>query len=212
LKNSKPVIRRIISGPLEVNCYIIGCSYSHDAIIIDPGGNGAQIVETLKDLDLNPVALVNTHGHFDHIGGNAYLMSHMASLRLYLHSGDIQFFKNAGEHADYWNISFEDSPDPTDLLDGGEEIKLGQLNLKILHTPGHSPGGISIYLPGLVFTGDALFRGSIGRTDLPGGDNALLISSIKEKLFVLPGNTIVYPGHGPETSIAREKESNPFLQ
>ncbi len=212
MKNSKPVIRKAVTGPLEVNCYIIGCSFSHDAIIIDPGGNGAQIAETLKELDLNAIAIVNTHGHFDHIGGNAYLMSHIASLRLYLHTGDHQYFRNAGEHADYWNIPFEESPDPTDYLDDGEVIKVGLLRLKVLHTPGHSPGGISIYLPGHVFTGDALFEGSVGRTDLPGGDYALLISSIKEKLLVLPGSTIVYPGHGPETSIAREINSNPFLQ
>ncbi len=207
----EPIVRRIPTGPLDVNCYIVGCPHSRECVIIDPGGHGERIVETLGRLDLNPVALIDTHGHFDHIGGNAYLMAGMDSLRLYLHADDLHYLRNAREHADYWSMSFEDSPEPTDLLQGGEEIKSGRLRLGIIHTPGHSPGGISIYLPGHVFTGDALFEGSIGRTDLPGGDYDLLISSIREKLLVLPGDTIVHPGHGPETTIAEERRNNPFL-
>lgn len=207
----EPIIRRIPTGPLDVNCYIVGCPHSRECVIIDPGGHGERIVETIEGLDLNPVALIDTHGHFDHIGGNAYLMAHMDSLRLYLHADDLRYLRNAGEHADYWSMSFEDSPEPTNLLHGGEEIDAGRIRLKIIHTPGHSPGGISIFLTGHVFTGDALFEGSIGRTDLPGGDYDLLISSIREKLLVLPGDTIVHPGHGPETTIAEERRNNPFL-
>ena len=208
----EPIVRRIPTGPLDVNCYIVGCSHSRECVIIDPGGHGERIVETLEGLDLNPAALIDTHGHFDHIGGNAYLMAHFNSLRLYLHTDDLHYLRNAREHADYWSMHFEDSPEPTDLLQGGEEIEAGRFRLKIIHTPGHSPGGISIYIPEHVFTGDALFEGSIGRTDLPGGDYDLLISSIREKLLVLPGDTIVHPGHGPETTIAEERRNNPFLQ
>lgn len=208
----KPIIRRILTGPLDVNCYIVGCPHSHEAVIIDPGGHGKKIMKSIQELDLKAVALIDTHGHFDHIGGNSYLMTHVDSLRLYLHTSDLQYLRNAREHADYWSMKFEDSPEPTDLLQGGEEIIAGDLRLKIIHTPGHSPGGISIYLPGHLFTGDALFEGSIGRTDLPGGDYNLLVSSIKKKLLYLSGETIVHPGHGPETTISEERRNNPFLQ
>jgi glyoxylase-like metal-dependent hydrolase (beta-lactamase superfamily II) len=205
------IIRRILTGPLDVNCYIVGCPSLRECVIIDPGGHGERIVQILESLNLKPVALIDTHGHFDHIGGNAYLMAHLDSLRLYIHADDLHYLRNAREHADYWNMSFKDSPEPTNLLQGGEEIEAGLLRFKVIHTPGHSPGGISIFLPGHVFTGDALFEGSIGRTDLPGGDYDLLISSIREKLLVLPGDTIVHPGHGPETTIAEERRNNPFL-
>ena len=208
----KPVIHRMLTGPLDVNCYIVGCPQTRNCMIIDPGGHGGRIIETLEELDLRPVAIIDTHGHFDHVGGNAYLMAHKDPLRLYLHADDLKYLRNAREHADYWNMSFEDSPEPTDLLRGGEVIEMGSLRFKVLHTPGHSPGGISILLPGHVFTGDALFEGSIGRTDLPGGKHDLLVSSIREKLLVLPGDTIVHPGHGPETTIAQEIQSNPFIR
>lgn len=210
--STKPIVRRMLTGPLDVNCYIVGCPLTHEAAIIDPGGHGEKIIDVLEELNLKAVSLIDTHGHFDHIGGNACLMSYMESPRLYLHTDDLQYLRNARDHADYWGMKFEDSPEPTDLLEGGEEIIAGDLRLKIIHTPGHSPGGISIYLPGHIFTGDALFEGSIGRTDLPGGDHALLISSIREKLLVLPGDTIVHPGHGPETTIAKEIQSNPFIR
>ncbi len=210
--SSEPTIRCIPTGPLDVNCYIIGCPSSRECVIIDPGGHGEKIVETFEGLHLKPVALINTHGHFDHIGGNEYLMNHVDSLRHYLHADDLHYLRHAAEHADYWNIPFEGSPEPTDLLHGGEVIEAGLLKLKIINTPGHSPGGISIRLPGHIFTGDALFEGSIGRTDLPGGDYEQLISSIREELLVLPGITIVHPGHGSETTVAQEKRNNPFLQ
>ncbi len=210
--NQKPIICSIPTGPLDVNCYIVGCPSTRESVIIDPGGHGERIIETLEGLDLNPIALIDTHGHFDHIGGNAYLMAHMDSLRLYLHADDLHYLRNARDHADYWSMSFEDSPEPTNLIHGGEKIDAGQLKLKIIHTPGHSPGGISIFLTGHVFTGDALFEGSIGRTDLPGGNYDQLISSIRKKLLVLPDDTIVHPGHGPETTIGIERRNNPFLQ
>jgi len=209
---AKLILRRIPSGPLDVNCYILGCPESLEAVIIDPGGHGDRIISVIEELDLKVIALIDTHGHFDHIGGNAYLLSRMNPPRLYLHSNDLQYLRNAREHADYWGMQFDDSPEPTDLLRGGEVISAGYLKLQILHTPGHSPGSISVYLPGHVFTGDALFNGSIGRTDLPGGNHALLLSSIRSELLSLPGETIVHPGHGPETTIENERLSNPFLQ
>jgi hydroxyacylglutathione hydrolase len=210
--SKKPLIRCLLTGPIEVNCYILGCPETNEAVVIDPGGNGDRIIEVLDELKLKPVAIVDTHGHFDHVGGNASLMAHYDSVRLYVHADGLHYLMNAREHADYWNMPFEDSPEPTDLLHGGETISAGTLDLEIIHTPGHSPGGISIYLPGHVFTGDALFDGSIGRTDLPGGDYDLLISTIRQRLLTLPDDTVVHPGHGPESTIGKERASNPFLQ
>lgn len=211
--NKRPpiIIDRILTGPIDVNCYIIGCTVSGTAAVIDPGGHGERILERLEHNKLTPVVIINTHGHFDHVGGNAYLMRE-TDADLLLHVADLHFLQEAREHADMWGMEFEDSPEPTRLLKGGEVLSVGEMELEILHTPGHSPGGISIYIPGHVFTGDALFEGSIGRTDLAGGNFDELISSIREKLLVLPGETIVHPGHGPETTIGDEKRYNMFLR
>lgn len=208
---SGPVILSIPTGPLEVNCYIVTDGHSEEAVVIDPGGDGDRIEELLRGKGLRPVALVDTHGHFDHIGGNAYLMSAFPGIDLCLHGDDLPYLRAAREHADYWNMPFEDSPEPTRLLHGGELVRAGSLELEVIHTPGHSPGGISLHIPGHVFTGDALFSGSIGRTDLPGGDYARLVSSIREGILVLPGDTVVHPGHGPETTVREETLHNPFL-
>ncbi|MCK5063724.1 MAG: MBL fold metallo-hydrolase [Candidatus Fermentibacteraceae bacterium] len=211
--NKRPpiIIDRILTGPIDVNCYIIGCPVSGTAAVIDPGGHGERILERLEHNKLTPVVIINTHGHFDHVGGNAYL-TRETDADLLLHVADLHFLQGSREHADMWGMEFEDSPEPTRLLKGGEVLSVGEMELEILHTPGHSPGGISIYIPGHVFTGDALFEGSIGRTDLAGGNFDELISSIREKLLVLPGETIVHPGHGPETTIEDEKRYNMFLR
>lgn len=206
------MILSITAGPLDVNCYIISDGDSEEAVVIDPGGDGERIEELLRRNSLRPVNLVDTHGHFDHIGGNAYLMSAFPGIELCLHEDDLPLLRSAGEHADYWNMPFEDSPEPTRLLHGGELVRAGSLELEVMHTPGHSPGGISLYTPGHVFTGDALFSGSIGRTDLPGGDHVRLVASIRERILVLPLDTVVHPGHGPETTVGEEAIHNPFLE
>ncbi|MBD3278837.1 MAG: MBL fold metallo-hydrolase [Candidatus Aegiribacteria sp.] len=202
----------IPSGPLEVNCYILGCPDTGEALVIDPGGDGPRISGMLRKRKLTPAGIVNTHGHFDHIGGNAYLMNQYSAISLYMHREGVPFLLNAGEHADYWGMPFQDSPEPTDILQGGEVLMIGNLEVEVVHTPGHSPGGISLLIPGHAFTGDTLFQGSVGRTDLPGGNHELLIKSIREKLLVLPDDTVIHPGHGPESTIGTEKRSNPFLR
>lgn len=208
----EPIVLHQTAGPLDVNCYIVGCPATSSAVVIDPGGDGDEIAGTLEANGLKPAAVVNTHGHFDHIGGNAFLLSRYPGIRLHIHEEDLSLLRQAGLHAEYWGMSFQSSPEPTSLLHDGEAMTFGEITLEVIHTPGHSPGGVSLYCEGHVFTGDTLFCGSIGRTDLPGGDHDLLISSIRKRILTLPSGTVVHPGHGPETTVEEEKLTNPFLQ
>ncbi len=199
------------TGPLEVNCYIVGCEATHRAAVIDPAGHVDRIEKLLQQHGLNPVMIINTHGHFDHVGGNRQLQK-TTEAELLLHADDGPILERAAEHAAAFGLQTETSPAPTRELSGGEMLQLGELSLQVIHTPGHSPGGICIYVDDTLLVGDTLFAGSIGRTDLPGGDYELLIGSIKEKLLPLPDDTRVCPGHGPMTTIGEEKAHNPFLR
>ena len=198
------------TGPLEVNCYIIGCEATRKAAVIDPGGHAGNILKLLAKQKLQLEMIINTHGHFDHIGGNSELLK-ATGAELIIHQDDSPLLERAGEHAAAFGLRVEPSPAPNRLLKGGETLQLGELSFQVIHTPGHSPGGICLYIDDILLVGDTLFAGSIGRTDLPGGHHQLLISNIKEKLLPLPENTKVYPGHGPMTTIGAEKLHNPFL-
>ena len=205
------ILDTLPTGPLEVNCYIVGCEKTRKAVVIDPGGNVSDILETLQKHQLDVVMIVNTHGHFDHIGGNRQLLE-ATSAELLIHQDDRQLMDLALEHAAVYGLQTEASPAPTRELVGDEELSVGELSLQVIHTPGHSPGGICLYVEDCLLVGDTLFAGSIGRTDLPGGDHQLLISGIKAKLLPLPDATRVCPGHGPMTTIGEEKQHNPFLR
>lgn len=204
------ILESLPTGPLQVNCYLIGCEHTRHAAVIDPGGDVERILGLLKKHQLQLKLVINTHGHFDHIGGNRRLLE-ATGAKLLLHQADEELLGLAAEHSAAYGLPAESSPAPDRLLSGGEQLQLGNLVLDVLHTPGHTGGGISLLIADQVIVGDTLFAGSIGRTDLPGGNHQLLINSIREKLLILPDATVVHPGHGPGTTIGREKLYNPFL-
>lgn len=204
------ILESLPTGPLQVNCYILGCPKTRQAAVIDPGGDVPEILALLQQHDLKLQLVINSHGHFDHVGGNRQLLA-ATGAELLLHQADSQLLASAASHAAAFGMQTDSSPPPQRLLAGGEQLVLGELLIEVLHTPGHSPGGICLLIEDQVIVGDTLFAGSIGRTDLPGGDHQTLIASIRDKLLVLPDATEVHPGHGPSTTIGREKRYNPFL-
>lgn len=205
------IIKKLEVGPIMANCFILGCESTKDAVVIDPGDDADRILMTLAKSGLKVKYLINTHGHFDHVGANKR-MKEVTGAELAIHTDDEPMFQELSRTAMMFGLSAENSP-PADIrLNDGDEITFGEITLKVIHTPGHSRGGVCLYTKGHLFAGDTLFAGSIGRTDLNGGDYDTLISSIKEKLLVLEPETIVYTGHGPETTIGNEKRMNPFLR
>ena len=208
-------IFKLVFNPIEVNTYILADD-SGDCAIIDCGcydNNECEILEKfLKDKTLNPVLLLNTHSHLDHIFGNGFVLKKYG-LRAYSGESDEINRKDAVQHALLFGLTMDEPPEPAGFLADNQSVTFGNEKLMTLHVPGHSPGSLAFYSEknNCVFTGDALFSGSIGRTDLTGGNYETLIASITDKLFVLPPSTIVYPGHGNETSVGREMKTNPYF-
>lgn len=205
------IIKKLEVGPIMANCFILGCEQTREAVVIDPGDDPDRILMTLAKEKLTVKYLIDTHGHFDHVGANRR-MKEVTGAELAIHPDDVPMLAQLSRSAASFGLSAEDSPEPDLLLNEGDTVSFGNITLKVIHTPGHSRGGICLYTPGYLFAGDTLFAGSIGRTDLPGGDYDTLIASIKQKLLNLPDDTRVYTGHGPETTIADEKRMNPFLR
>ena len=203
------IIQSLVVGPIMANCFIIGCEKTRKAAVIDPGDESSRILMKLAEQKLTVEYIINTHGHFDHVGANRKLKE-ATGAKLIIHALDQSMLKVLSETSAAFGLSVENSPPPDQTVQDGDIIKFGEIILTVLHTPGHTPGGISLHTDGVVFVGDTLFAGSIGRTDFPGGDFNTLISSIKNKLYSLGDQVIVYTGHGPETTIGREKRSNPF--
>lgn len=194
-------------GELQVNCYILSSSQTGNAIIIDPGDDYPKIKSFLEKHKLNPKFIVHTHGHIDHIQADDEF-----GLTVYAHKLDVELLKDSGKNlSNFLSLPFKVSS-PVKPLEDGEKITLDDMSLEVMHTPGHTPGGICLKAKNVVFTGDTLFAGSIGRTDFPGASGKQLIKSIKDRLFILPDETLVYPGHGPSSSIGEEKRENPFLR
>lgn len=200
----------MVVGPLGVNCYIV--SDNGKAFIVDPGGHAESIVEFLEKNSLEPVAIVNTHGHFDHIGAVVELVKKY-DIPFKLHKNDEFLVSHGSETSAMFGFEGMKDPSVTEYLEDGDKLTLEGLEVEVMHTPGHSPGGVCLYIEKLksVITGDTLFLESIGRSDFPYGDHGQLIGSINSKLMRLDADTKVYPGHGPASSIGHEKSYNPFL-
>ena len=204
------ILESLAVGPLQVNCFILGCPETKAGMVIDPGDEGERILERVLALGLKLATVVNTHGHFDHTGGNRLLVEKTGA-ELLIHEADLQLLRRAAEHAAMYGMKAVSSPEPSRTLIDGEELALGTLRFRVIHIPGHSPGGICLLSGDHLFCGDVLFAGSVGRTDLPGGDHEALIEGIRRRLLILPDQTVVHPGHGPGTTIGREKRMNPFF-
>jgi glyoxylase-like metal-dependent hydrolase (beta-lactamase superfamily II) len=203
-------IQSFTVGPLETNAYLVLDEESRKALLIDPGLESEGIYDVILEQALEVSAIVNTHGHFDHVCGNAFFQAKTGAPVL-IHREDAAMMRQAAEQALAFGFQVPTPPPPDRLLAEGDEVAVGGHRLRVLHTPGHTPGGICLHGEGLVFVGDALFAGSIGRTDLPGGSTEVLLASIRRKLLSLPDETTVYPGHGPTTTIGEERVHNPFL-
>lgn len=212
------IVKHLTTGPLQVNTYVAGDEATGDAVVIDPGGQAQEILRIIRDAGWTLRRIINTHAHFDHVGGVAELKAE-AGVPFALHRDEVPVLENYSSQLAYFGVSAGEPPTVDEYLEAGQEIPLGETVLRVLLTPGHSPGHVTFVYAGapdagdqrVAFSGDVLFQGSIGRFDLPGGDYDRLMRSIREELLPLGDDTIIYPGHGPSTTIGREKQSNPFL-
>jgi len=208
-------IYKLVFSPIEVNTYILA-DQSGICAIIDCGcydeQEFAKLTDFIRKKNLNPVLLLNTHCHIDHVFGNRFILGKY-NLRCYCSEEDESNRRNAVQHAMIFGLTMPAPPEPEGFLTDGQVVSFGNNEMRVSHVPGHSKGSLAFYSEKdrVVFTGDALFAGSIGRTDLPGGNYEALISSIRNKLFVLPPETIIYPGHGEKSTIEREMKTNPFF-
>ena len=204
------IIKTLPVGPIMANCFIVGCKETLEAAVIDPRDEAEKILGLVAELDLTVRFIINTHGHFDHVSANKGVNA-ATKAPILIHALDAPMLEIISASAANWGLSAENSPSPDRTIDDGDTITFGKITFKVIHTPGHTPGGISLFADGRVFVGDTLFAGSIGRTDFPGGDFETLKSSIQDKLFKLGDDVRVFTGHGPETSIGRERQHNPFV-
>jgi hydroxyacylglutathione hydrolase len=204
------IVRAMPLGPVQANCYIVGCDATKKAVIIDPGDDAPRIIKAAEDLELEVIGILLTHAHFDHMGAAAEV-SEALGLPVALHSEDQPLLDSGGGATLF---GFATPPIPTQIvhLSEGQEIVVGDLTLQVMFTPGHAPGHISFHevAEKALFDGDVIFAGSIGRTDIPGADYDDMMHSV-EALLALPDETMLYPGHGPVTTIGRERESNPWF-
>ncbi len=203
------IIRKLTVGPYASNCYVVGDEASKEGMIIDPGANAPEILRTVEKLGLKIKLIILTHRHPDHVGAAGQVLKGTKA-ELAAHTECAKYLPQSPSYV--FEEPFEGAPKPTRILKDGDAINIGGLNFKVLHTPGHTPCGISIVGEGHVFTGDTLFNYGIGRYDLIDGDYNALIKGIKTKLLTLPPETVVHPGHGPDTTIATEIRANTFLR
>lgn len=199
-------------GPFQTNTVILGCDRDKKGVVIDPGFEGKTILAKVESSGLEITAILLTHGHVDHVSA-VKEVKEATGAPVYIHDDDVELYKSAPLLGQYFGLSAPEPPPPDHSLAEGDIITFGSHELRVLHTPGHSPGGVAFHCAAekLLVAGDTLFYRSIGRTDLPGGSMAVLSKSIKEKIYALDGDTRVITGHGPDTRVADEMKSNPFV-
>ena len=211
MTSSKLQVEPLIVGPLFSNCYIVWDEDKKEGAVIDPGDDADNILKVVKELGIKIKYILATHGHFDHVGAVAPLRREL-KVEFLAHKDDFFFIENGENAANRWGLAIEQPPKPDRFIDDGEKIMVGNFEMEVLHTPGHSPGGVSFLNDSMVFAGDTLFQGSIGRTDFRKGSIEDLSKSIKTRLYTLPDDTLVYTGHGPVTTIGDEKKYNAFVR
>ncbi|MBF0519801.1 MAG: MBL fold metallo-hydrolase [Nitrospirae bacterium] len=200
------LLKCFIVGPLQVNCYVVSDDDTMEAIVIDPGDEPDRVIDFVTERALKLKSIVCTHTHFDHIGGIPEIKEALNPLLL-MHTDERTIYESAKEMAAFWGHQMDNLPKPDQYLSEGDKITVGSYSFEVIHTPGHTWGGICLYGEGIIITGDTLFEGSVGRTDLPGGNAKDLKKSFK-RLMGLPPQTRVFPGHGPETTISNEIKYN----
>lgn len=200
------ILKTVVVGELETNCYIMGSKETKEAVIIDPGDDYEKIINVLKGHNLRARYIINTHGHIDHIGAD-----YQFNIPILIHTDDSHFLTSPEDDVFIFFGRRFPPTKPSRLLKDGDKIIVGEMDITVVHTPGHTPGGICLKYDNVLFTGDTLFAGGIGRTDLPGGSSEKLLKSINEKIMALDEDITIYPGHGPASTIGDEKHTNPFL-
>ncbi len=209
---SELIVRGIVVGVFAENCWVIGSRRTREAIAIDPGDQADEILVMAKDMGVEIKIIANSHAHVDHILG-VRDVQRATGARFLMHPDEVAIAQTAPRTAAMFSGQIvEPPPDPDAFLADGDEIDVAGVKLKVIHTPGHTPGSLAFYVEGMLFSGDTLFQGSIGRTDLPGGNYEQEMASIIDKLLLLPDETIVLPGHMGETRIGVERQSNPFIR
>jgi len=207
------IIKQLVVGNMEVCCYIVGCAKSGKGAVIDPGGDVDRILDVIQEMDLSIETIIATHGHPDHVCGNRQLKEATGASIIY-HKEEDDFFQKPDVSNYFSMLGLEASPPADRTVEEGDIIAVGEEKMKVIHTPGHTPGGMCLYNGPDLITGDTLFVGAIGRTDFPGGSYEDLIEGVKTKLFVLPDETVVWPGHGYgglRSTIGQEKRTNPYF-
>ncbi|MBP7055949.1 MAG: MBL fold metallo-hydrolase [Candidatus Omnitrophica bacterium] len=201
-KSVNCIIKRFVVGPMGVNCYLVADPDTGETCLIDPGADPDAMKSYIKEKGLDLKFIIITHGHGDHIAANGYF-----NVPIYIHKDDADFLADPAKNLSKYFLFAVTSPKASRLLEDGEVVRLGKLSFTVIHTPGHTPGSISLKLGGSIFTGDTLFCGGVGRTDFAYSDEEALWHSINDKLFREPGGTVIYPGHGESSTIGQEKGS-----
>jgi glyoxylase-like metal-dependent hydrolase (beta-lactamase superfamily II) len=203
-------LRRFTLGPFAENSYLLVGASGNRAALVDPGFDSDVLLDVLAEQGLELEWIINTHGHVDHVAGNRFFKERTGA-RLIIHPADAELLGQVRSHARMFGLQADDSPPPDQFFAEGTPFVFDGQEFEVIHTPGHSPGSVCLRWGERLLVGDTLFQGSVGRSDLPGGSHEVLVQSIRRKLFGLPGETVCYPGHGPETSLAEERSSNPFV-